>query len=66
MGDGIFDVLTREQVERLAELIKLVLRAGHGSVTVRAKNGKLRFISVDLEGEFELDGTVRALEQLNS
>lgn len=66
MGDGIYDVLTREQVEKLADLLKLVVRAGHGSVTVRAKNGKIRFVRFDIEGEFETDGKVRALDQLNS
>lgn len=65
MGDGIFQVLTPEQVERLASLIKLVMDAGHGSVTIRSKNGKIRFISISLESEFELSGNVGALDKLN-
>ena len=63
MGDEIYEYLSPEQVRRLAELLRFVCDVGHGSVTIRAKNHKIRFVAVDVEGEFGVDGT-GVLDQL--
>lgn len=63
--DDLLTLLSGAQITRLCKLLRLVMRIGHGSVYIRAKNGKLRFIGLaDLEEEFTLDKDASLMENL--
>ena len=63
--DDLLRILSGAQIVRLAKMLRLIMSIGHGSVYIRAKNGKLRYIGLaEVEEEFGLDMVGGALDEL--
>ena len=57
------DKLTVEQMRKLDRLLALCCSVGHGEVTIRVKDGVIRFVGLSVEEPLELHGTQSRIVQ---